>query len=201
MTVVPSRPPHRSPSTWIQTLKRTSPSPAERMYLLLAACLCVGLLVSWGVGRWIGLTQLQSQMPVADGQPGKSGLLPAAGSAHAASSDQVNPDLVPVVAPQWVQAFRATQLWGAPTGGASTVALGQWQFLRVTSADQRRLRVETLPVDGPVSNGWVDLDDVGISGPPPDWVVASRDAALFAGPDSDDRVTSVPSGTAMLVCG
>ncbi len=108
-------------------------------------------------------------------------------------------DAAPAVLPDWVQAVRATNLLNAPSTGERVVPVSQWQFLRVRSADQGWLQVEIRDGSAAGTIGWVDLADVGISGPPPEWVRTTREVNLFASADGDDTITVLAAGIDLMV--
>jgi len=188
-------------ASWIGT---SQPSRAERLYMAVAAGLCIGLLLSYTVGSWLeGHEQQQSRTVLADGRDSATPgfIAPASSARTSASSGATRQDAAPAILPSWVQAARGTKLWSAATGGASLATVNQWQFLKVLGADARRFEVTTPPTDAPAAVGWVDVDDVGISGPPSEWVLATSDARLYSAADSPDALGTVPSGTALVVSG
>ncbi len=108
-------------------------------------------------------------------------------------------DAAPAILPDWVQAIRATNLLNAPSTGERVIPLPQWQFLRVRAADQGWLQVEVRDGSAAGTIGWVDLADVGISGPPPEWVRTTRDVTLYGSADGEDVVASLTSGVDLMV--
>ncbi|MPZ13174.1 MAG: LysM peptidoglycan-binding domain-containing protein [Chloroflexi bacterium] len=101
--------------------------------------------------------------------------------------------------PTWVQPFRGAKLWREVTGEEAIAQVSQWEYLRVKTAELGRFQVEGGSGDAASVNGWIDIDDVGISGPPPSWVRANWDAPLFAGAESDDAVGALPAGADVVV--
>lgn len=99
---------------------------------------------------------------------------------------------LPALPPAWVQALRSTMLWSAPSEGESVAQVGQWHYLRVLGAEGARVQVEVT--DGAsVTRGWVDIDQVGLSGPP-----TGRDAVVESRPPSGGQLPS-PSFRAVPV--
>lgn len=108
---------------------------------------------------------------------------------------------VPAALPAWVQAVRTGTLWSAPAGGERVARLSQWQYLRVLGAEQGRLRVVPAEADATLVNGWADLDDVGLSGSPPEWGISTRAAEIFVGPDGGQRLGLLPGGRLVMMAG
>jgi D-alanyl-D-alanine carboxypeptidase len=204
MTAVRAGSTRRHLPAWIAWLFVSSQSRAERLYLAITAGLCLGLVVSYSLGRWLeNAEQEQSRMLVAGGRDLRGGFVqPGSGPQLAATApDLATQDASPAILPFWVQASRGAKLWSAASGGSPIGSLAQWQFMRVVGGEPRRFEVQPVSSEAPPAAGWVDVADVGISGPPPDWVVATRDATLYAGADSSDRVNTVPAGTALVIAG
>src|SRR5207249_4449351 len=100
-------------------LASSPPSRAERLYVAVAAGLCIGLLFSYTVGRWMeGVEQEQSRALVAGGKDPKVGLSQGSANAPASGSalDAAARDASPAMLPSWVQTARGTKLWSAPSG-------------------------------------------------------------------------------------
>ncbi|HZT07830.1 MAG TPA: LysM peptidoglycan-binding domain-containing protein [Chloroflexota bacterium] len=203
MTAVRVRSPYRRLLSWARALVVQPATRAERLYAALAAGLCLGLLATYGVGQLVeGFDQQRTRALLADGRDPVLGALRQPGSASAADLGHQGAEqaAAPLSLPAWVQTARGTTLWNAPSGGSSVASLPQWQYLKVAGAEADRFHVQSAP-PGAVSEGWVDLADVGVSGPPADWVAASSDLTLFAGADSSDRIGTVPAGTNLEVSG
>jgi D-alanyl-D-alanine carboxypeptidase len=125
---------------------------------------------------------------------------PGAQSAQAGVATQArrDGDSAPAALPEWVQAIRATNLLSAPSAGDRVQMITQWQFLRVRDADATRLQVEVR--DGAAGTiGWVDLADVGISGPPPEWVRTTRDVHLYGSAGGEDSLAVLTTGVDLMV--
>ena len=91
---------------------------------------------------------------------------------------------------QWVQAHRRSALFTAPEDGAAPeIEVPQWSYLRVLETGNGWLRVAYgSNADGrPANVAWVSVADIGISGPPPRFVVARSDLTLWDAPDGDSN--------------
>ena len=97
---------------------------------------------------------------------------------------------------QWVQAHRRTTLLAVPEDGAAgEVEVRQWSYLRVLETANGWLRVAYGRDDDgrPANVAWVSVSDVGVSGPPPRFVMARRDLALWDAPDgTSNRLSTAP---------
>ncbi len=122
----------------------------------------------------------------------------AAASARQPPADR---DTAPAGLPAWVQAVRGTRMWTDSGGGDSVARVGQWQFLSVVAANGPRLRVQLPALEGGAVEGWIDLDDVGLSGPPPQWVRTTRQASLYTSGDGTDSNVIAPPGADLMVLG
>jgi len=198
MTVVPTRP-SRSKAAWLSRFLASTSPHGERLYVAVALGLSLLLVVTYGVGRWLeGAQQEQNRALVAGGRDVGAGQPVGSGGSGAQSADLSAQDSAPATLPTWVQTSRGTKMWSAPSGGSFVGSLGQWQYLKVLAADVQRLDVQTTTGN---AEGWIEVGDVAIAGPPPDWVVATRDCTLFSAADSFDSVGTVLPGTSMEVAG
>jgi hypothetical protein len=68
-------------------------------------------------------------------------------------------------------------------------------------AEAGRLRVQLAALEGGAIEGWIDLDDVGISGPPPQWVRTSRQTNLYTTSDGLDSSVSAAAEVDLMVLG
>lgn len=97
---------------------------------------------------------------------------------------------------QWVQAHRRSALRTAPEDGAAPeLEVPQWSYLRVVETGNGWLRVGYgSDADGrPAGVAWVSVADIGLAGPPPRFVIAKSDLALWDAPDgSSNRVATAP---------
>lgn len=107
----------------------------------------------------------------------------------------------PAAPPMWVQSVRTGTLWSAQEGGERVARLAQWQYLRVLGAERGRLRVVPVEADAAPVTGWVDLDEVGLSGSPPEWGMSTRSAEIFAGPDGAQRLGLLARGRLVMMAG
>ncbi|MEA2641189.1 MAG: D-alanyl-D-alanine carboxypeptidase, partial [Chloroflexota bacterium] len=181
----------------------------ERIYLTLAALTCALVVATYVVAPRVAASS-SGAFETADAsrtddaaatitQLGFFGGAITAG-APAVRAETVAPDDVVAGIPEWVQAIRATRLWADPTSDLAVASLPEWQYLHVVGVDQVWLRVEATLTDGPVS-GWASLDDVGLSGPPPSWLLTLAPTTLFATSDGNETINSVPVGAAAMVWG
>jgi len=129
------------------------------------------------------------------------GTVLAAVAGLSAPALQINADARQAELPAWVQAVRATRLWSDSSAGQSVASVGQWQFLNVVSAEGSRLRVQLSALEGGAVEGWVDLNDVGLSGPPPEWVRTTRQANLYTSSDGTDSNVTAPAYADLMVLG
>lgn len=182
------------------------PSRGERLYALLALAACVAVLAAHFAGRsledvekrqgWAVLTE--GRDPTVERDPI---LAAVAGRAVAPARQPGDRDAAPAGLPTWVQAVRGTRLWSDAGGGDSVARVGQWQFLSVVAASGPRLRVQLPALEGGGVEGWIDLDDVGLSGPPPQWVRTTRQANLYTSNDGADSNVTAPAGADLMVLG
>lgn len=108
-------------------------------------------------------------------------------------------------APQWVQAHRRAPLLTAPEEGAAReLEVPQWSYLRVLATANGWLRVAYgAEADGrPANVAWVSVADIGASGPPPQFVMARADLALWDSADaSSARLSTAPGLATMQLAG
>ena len=97
---------------------------------------------------------------------------------------------------QWVQAHRRSALHSAPEDGAANeIEVPQWSYLRVLETGNGWLRVAYGgDADGsPVTTAWVSVADIGVSGPPPRFVMARSDLPLWDAPGAaSNRLSTAP---------
>lgn len=172
---------------------------SERAYLLAAAGLS---LLLFGVHVSAG--------GVDEALPGREGAGLAFSSTtqapgnllHAALayliSAQQEIETTPAALPPWVQAVRKTNLWTDAAGGEAAAVAPQWHYLKVIGTEVARFRVR---VDDGAYEGWIDVRDVALSGPPPDWVQAIRETVLYTSPDGQGFGVAVPRDASMMVHG
>lgn len=123
---------------------------------------------------------------------------PAAPARGPVSAGQ-SPYAAAAVLPDWVQTVRSTSLLAAPGGGERLTLLPQWQFLRVRGAEHGVFLVEVADGHAVGAVGWVEIADVGLSGPPPEWVRTTRETPLYASPDGEDTVAALAAGVDLMV--
>jgi hypothetical protein len=116
-------------------------------------------------------------------------------AASSIPADRVNAGAVAGVE-QWVQAHRRSTLVAVPEDGAAReVEVPQWSYLRVLETGNGWLKVAYgRDADGgPATVAWVSVSDIGLSGPPPRFVMARSDVALWDAPDGTSiRVSTAP---------
>lgn len=165
--------------------------------------MCILLFTGYRVGQWIEHTEQRGSRAALSA--GKEALVgPGIGASNSDSTRNSNPEAslsLPAALPNWVQALRGTSLWTEPESGARAGAVTQWQTLKVVGAEKARFRVETVGPGVLQGEGWIDLSDVGLSGPPPDWVTATREAPLYTSADTAETVGVVPAGASLMVAG
>lgn len=169
---------------------------SDRVYLLAAVGLSILFSVHAGAGG------------VDEAQPRTEGSTLALGAASSAAGDvfhaavayltgaQQEIETAPAALPPWVQAIRKTNLWTDAEGGEAAAVVAQWRHLKVVGTEAARFRVR---VDEGASEAWIDVSDVAISGPPPDWVKAISDTVLYTSPDGQDSRVAVPRDASMMV--
>lgn len=125
-------------------------------------------------------------------------------SASLPSVDMVNVG-VAAGADQWVQAHRRSALLATPEDGAAPeLEVPQWSYLRVLETGNGWLRVAYgSEADGrPTSVAWVSVADIGLSGPPPRFVMARTDLTLWDAPDgASNRVATAPQLATLQLAG
>jgi D-alanyl-D-alanine carboxypeptidase len=194
--------PHESPSPAAITLM----GRGERLYALLALVACVAVLAAHFAGRamedaekrqgWAALAE--GRDPAAE----RDVLLSAvAGLASMPARQSVDRDAAPAALPAWVQALRRSELWSDSAAGQPVGRVGQWQFLSVMAAEASRLRVQLSGLEGGAVEGWIDLNDVGLSGPPPQWVRTVRQADLYTSSEGSDNSVVAPVAADLMVLG
>ncbi len=136
---------------------------------------------------------------VAGAGPEAQGAAPRAVQPSGSPQPTGGGDSAPALLPEWVQVARATNLLNAPVTGDRVLPLLQWQFLRVRTADQGWFQVEIRDGNAAGTTGWVEVADIGVSGPPPEWVRTTRDVHLYGSSDGDDSIAVLTSGIDLMV--
>jgi len=180
------------------------PGRLELLYVGLALVACLAVFGTHAAGRaleeadrqegWAALAAGRDAAP--DGSGGNT-LVAGKLVAGPAQPSEARPAELP----PWVQAVRVTRLWSDATDGEAIATVGQWQFLNVVSGDAARLRVQQSALEGGAVEGWVELNDVGLSGPPPEWVRTTRAANLYTSVDGTDSNVSAPAFSDLMVLG
>src|SRR5579871_2625047 len=179
-----------------------------RGYVLLAA-LTIGIIV----GAYAVAPRTNAQQPgttIGTGSPsaalesdGEQSAPPIAMPESAGPADHIAAsvtDDTPARLPEWVQAIRDSELWSDSTGSTSVADVREWEYLHVVGSDQGRLRAELMTEDGPAT-GWIDLEDIGVSGPPPSWLATLAPTALYASAEGDEVISRLAAGTAVEIWG
>ena len=179
---------------------------SEQLYLLLALLSCVAIVGAHFVGGALeDAARKEGWAALAEGRdPALQRdvvLAAVTGLASEPGPQPVEGDSAPAGLPSWVQAVRGTKLWSEAGEGASVANVGQWQFLSVVGADGSRLRVQLPALEGGGVEGWVDVNDVGVSGPPPQWVRTTRQASLYTTNDGADSSVAASADTDLMVLG
>lgn len=171
---------------------------SERAYLLAAVSLSLLFSVRAGAG---GVDEAQTgtegpglALSATNSAPGD--LLHAAVAYLTGAHQEIG--TAPAALPPWVQTVRKTNLWADATGGEAAAVAPQWHHLRVIGAEVAGFRVR---VDDGGYEGWVDVRDVAVSGPPPEWVQAIRETVLYTSPDGQGFGVAVPRDASMMVVG
>jgi D-alanyl-D-alanine carboxypeptidase len=128
-------------------------------------------------------------------------VLPAVAQAAGPARQPVDTEAGTAVLPPWMQTIRGSQIWTSPVEGDVIRNVGQWHFLNVIGAEAGRLRVQLSALEGGAVEGWIDLDDAGISGPPPQWVRTTRQANLYSSSDGADSSVSAAADVDLMVLG
>src|SRR5581483_8193659 len=153
----------------------------DRMYIMLAAvCLTVvtGAYTLSAIVRGGPHNASDLQAGDAAGSPLSLAMFGSGPEAERTATIAVNDRTARL--PAWVEAIRDTQLFSGSGGGSSVTDVAQWQYFRVQGVEQGRLNVETA--DGTAS-GWLNLADIGLSGPPPNWVQIIDPTPLYTSAD------------------
>jgi len=181
-------------------------SRVERFYVLLALVGCFAMVGVHLAGNALEDAEKREGWAIlaagSDSPRGTDMVLSAlAGVRPAVARQPVDGDAAPAALPAWVQAVRGARLWSGPAAGDSVATVGQWQFLSVVGAEGGRLRVQSSALEGGAVEGWVDLEDVGLSGPPPQWVRTRWQASLFTSSDGADSSVSAPAEVDLMLLG
>jgi D-alanyl-D-alanine carboxypeptidase len=193
---VNSRPPGRTTG-----LRRS-----ERLYAFLSLVACVAVLGAHFAGRAMeDAEKREGWAALAEGRdPGPSRDVISstlAGLPSVSTRQPLDRDTAPAELPGWVQAVRGSRLWSDPAEGESVARVGQWQFLNVAAAEGARLRVQFPALEGGGVEGWIDIDDVGLSGPPLQWVRTTRPANLYTSSDGADSSVNALADADLMVLG
>jgi D-alanyl-D-alanine carboxypeptidase len=181
-------------------------SRAEQLYLLLALLGCFGLVGVHAAGRALEDSEKKEGWAVLaegrDSPAGRDAVLSALAQVAAPPTHRpAEVDTSIAVLPSWVQAVRGTRLWSSSEGGDAVASIGQWQFLSVVGAEAGRIHVQQSALEGGAVEGWVELEDVGLSGPPSQWVRTTRQAELFTTSDGNDSNVSTLAGVDLMLLG
>jgi D-alanyl-D-alanine carboxypeptidase (penicillin-binding protein 5/6) len=185
---------------------RTGFGRGELLYLILAFVSCFAVVAVHLLGRSIeDAERKEGWASLAEGRELLAGgdlVLSAVAQAVASPARQsVDGEPAPAALPMWVQAIRGSRLWSSPVEGELVAGVGQWGFLNVVGAEGGRLRVQLPALEGGSVEGWIDLDDVGISGPPPQWARTTRQASLYTSSDGVDSSVSAAAHADLMVLG
>lgn len=179
-------------------------SPGETVYLLSALALCMVLVGAHVSGGQIEQAARQDRWAaLAMGRDATDDPLARAAQGREIVSTSGVPgdfDMAAAVLPTWVQAVRSARLWADPWNAEPSGNVAQWQFLRVVGAERERLRVEGTALEGGGVEGWIDLDDCGLSGPPSQWVRTARPAVLY-GDAAGDTGAPMTAGVNLMLMG
>jgi len=178
----------------------------EQLYVLLAFVSCFAVLAVHLAGRSVEDSEKREGWAIlAEGRdrlPGGDLMLSAVARAAANPEQQaVETDAAPAALPAWVQAIRGARLWSGSVESDPVNSVGQWQFLSVVGAEGGRFRVQLSALEGGSVEGWIDLEDVGLSGPPPQWVRTTRPASLYTSSDGVDSSVSAAAEVDLMVLG
>ena len=175
-------------------------------YLLLAAIACCAVLAAYSAGQ--GLEESERREGWAELAAGRDPmaepsnvLVAVAGLSSSPNPQAVDADSRAAELPSWVQAVRGTTLWSDQAAGESVTSISQWQFLNVVAAEGPRLLVQLPALEGGAVEGWVDLEDLGLSGPPPDWVRTTRQVSLYTSSDGADSSVTAPAESDLMALG
>jgi len=179
-------------------------SSGETGYMLCAIALCVVLVGAHVSGGQLEQVERQDTWAAlaAGRDVAEDPFAAAVQGRDIVSAAQIPSDrnVAPAALPTWVQAVRSTRLWADPWDGEASGNVRQWQFLKVVGAERARFRVEGTALEGGGVEGWIDLDDCGLSGPPSQWVRTARFAILY-GDAAGETAVQVPPDVDLLLIG